>query len=220
MRPTQLKKKKDRSPWDDDPVGVMALPGTYTVQLATLLGAALDFRGQPQSFDVVPLDLATFTAGNKALVFTFQKRASNLQRAVTAASRVLGELKNRLTFLRQAALDTPGTPLTLNPLLEELRLAALDIGLTLDGDGSLRKRDQPAPRSIRQRVGDALGNQLRVTSPPTQTQRDDVAYAESLFGPALERIRALANDVAGVESTLEHLGAPFTPGRLPGWPPK
>ena len=57
-----------------------------------------------------------------------------------------------------------------------------------------------------------------VTAPPTQTQRDQYKYAAEAFGDVLEDLRTLVEqDLRKVEQTLEELGAPWTPGRIPTW---
>ena len=93
----------------------------------------------------------------------------------------------------------------LNGLLTKLR-----------GDKTRRKRQEPQPPSINQRMSTAI--QWYVTSAPTQTQRDAYQYAGTAFTEVLADLRKLMmEDLAQVEAKLEAAGAPWTPGRIPDW---
>ena len=89
----------------------------------------------------------------------------------------------------------------------------------LNGDPVLRKHDIPRPRSILERIDGVMGSQLSVTSAPTQTQRDDLAEAESMFTKAHQGVGTLLNELRELERQMEKAGAPWTPGRLPVWSP-
>jgi hypothetical protein len=95
-----------------------------------------------------------------------------------------------------------------------MRLNSLRTKLT--GDRTRMKREEAFPPSIQSRVRSAI--QWDVTSPPTQTQRDAYQYAGTEFAEVLVELRTLIqDDLAAVEARLEEAGAPWTPGRIPGW---
>ena len=218
VHPTELDRGKDKPPWWSPPVGMLALPGTYTVALELLTDGRLQPLAPPQPFDVVPLDLATFTATDRAAVLSYQRRASHLQRAVLGTAKVLGEWKQRVKLLRAAALNTPREMIDPLLLLAEMEADLKAFHVELNGDPTLRRRDTPAPRSIRERVADALSNQLRVTSAPTATQQQELQHAEDAFEGLLANLRSFLHDkLTPIEFDLEAAGAPFTPGRLPDW---
>jgi len=220
-QPTRLAAPKRRSPWEPDAIGPLALPGTYTVELLSWIDGVEQRLAEPQSFDVVPLELATFPAKDHAAVLAFRTRAGSLQRAVSGAGRVVDEIQARIDHLRRAYLDTPKADPTIPALVETARKKLRAIRTALRGDATLRKRNAPNPRAIQQRIGGLAENQYRVTSPPTQTQRDELTDTEAVFAGVLADLRALLeHEVADVESRMEQAGAPWTPGRLPVWAPK
>jgi hypothetical protein len=53
-------------------------------------------------------------------------------------------------------------------------------------------------------------------SPPTGTHRDQYLYALEAFGPVLEQLRSVIDRLEALEAELDELGAPWTPGRVPG----
>ena len=217
VEPTQLKEDADRPSWRLGPVGALALPGTYTAQLVALRDGAVESLADPVSFNVVPLDLATFAAKDRAVVLAFQKRAGSLQRASVGATRVLQDVVERLKFLRKSLLDAPDGDVAELGTIEAFRRRAADLQVVLNGDRTLRSRNTPAPRTLRNRIGDVVGNTLRVTSAPTQTQVEEVARAEAAFGGVLTSLRSLVESIQALEARVEGVGAPWTPQRMPLW---
>jgi hypothetical protein len=60
-------------------------------------------------------------------------------------------------------------------------------------------------------------NGLATTAPPTQTARQALASAEKDAAPMLERLHTGLNvELPAIEAQLNALGAPWTPGRVPG----
>ena len=74
------------NPWDREPSGQLAIPGTYTVTLSKVVdGVVTDLAG-PQKFEVVELGFNTFKTEDFAETLAFQKKTADLQRAVRAPS--------------------------------------------------------------------------------------------------------------------------------------
>ena len=96
-----------------------------------------------------------------------------------------------------------------------------DVLVKLRGDKTLKKRWQPKPPSIVERVDLVVRGLWSTTSAPTGTQRDGYAHAAEAFAVELERLRELMEErLERLEATLEAAGAPWTPGRVPSWEPE
>ena len=216
--PPLLELPKDRSPWWRPPAGPLALPGTYTVTLSKEIDGAVTPLAPAQKFDVVPLELATFAAKDRDAVLAFRKKVARLQRAVRGALRATDEAQNRINYVRKALLETPAADPALLAEVESLQQRFNQMLTKLRGDRTRTKREEPAPPSINRRVQQVVGSQWRVTSPPTQTQRDAYRYAGEEFTKLLAELRALMEtDLKGLEDKLEAAGGPWTPGRIPNW---
>ena len=214
--PTRLKAPEDRPPWARPPAGPLALPGTYTVALARGVDGEVTELAGPESFNVIPLELATFAAEDRAEVMTFRKKVARLQRAVQGAVRAAGEAQNRVDHIRKAFLDTPDADPGMLAEIHQLRQRLNGLLTKLRGDRTRGKREEPAPPSISRRVRIAM--QWYVTSAPTQTQQDAYRYAGTEFTELLAELRKLVDeDLTGLEERLEAAGAPWTPGRIPNW---
>jgi hypothetical protein len=92
-----------------------------------------------------------------------------------------------------------------------------DILVQLRGDRTKSSRNVFTPPSISSRVNRIVGSQWDTTSAPTQTERDAYGWAADAFSKELGRLYKLASDLEAFEGQLEAAGAPWTPGRLPGW---
>ena len=213
--PTRLKPPADLPPWARSPAGPLALPGTYTVMLAKEVDGEIQELTEPESFEVVPLELATFAAEDRAEVMAFQRKVAGLQRAVRGASGVADEVRNRIKHIRKAVLDTPAADHALVSEIDGLQQRLNSILTRLRGDRTRSKHMEPAAPSINRRVRVAL--QWYVTSPPTQTQQDAYRFAGTEFTEVLTELRALVEGLKQLEDRLEAAGAPWTPGRIPVW---
>ncbi len=215
--PTRIEEPAERDPWEQPPTGPLALPGTYTVTLAQETDGVVTPLAEPESFEVVPLELATFAAPDRQEVMAFHKKVARLQRAVRGALRAADEAQTRLKHVRQAFFDTPDADPALLGEIQALQGRLNKLLTELRGDQTRRKREEPNPPSINERVMEVVGDQWSATSPPTQTQRDAYRLVGAAFAQQLTELRALTTDLARLEDRLEAAGAPWTPGRLPTW---
>lgn len=206
-------------PWESDQEGSMVPPGTYSVQLAKVVNGVTTMLDSPVSFEVRDLDAAAFAAKGEARgeKYEFERKVADLQRAVEGTSRVLGDVSNRLNYLRKGIADTPGADPALLARVEAFRTRTGDLQRALDGDSTLGERAEAQPPSLSGRVGNALRNALNTTQPPTTTNREQYAIAADMFENVLAETKQLVFDVQSFESILETAKVPWTPGRVPEW---
>ncbi len=213
--PTDLSPKKDRAPWDVPDRGPLALPGSYTASLEERSGGEWKTLSGPVSFNVKALDLATLTAADKNAVMEFKQEVRELRRAVLGASKLTGEVKERLDHLRQALVDTPDADPALMAELEDLKARFDAIVLELEGDSTKGARNVFTPPSIVERVERIASDQWNTTQEPTETHRQAYEWAKTAFATELERLEELVVDLDAFEAKAEEVKAPWTPGRVP-----
>ncbi len=213
-RPTSLA-KGPRNPWDSDPIGPLAVAGTYSVSLSKVVdGITTDLAGS-QEFEVVDLGLNTFKADDPSAAFDFQQKTARLERAVRGALKWAGEAEDRLALTRKALLDTPNADTALLAESQQMQTELNDILVALRGDRTRENRNVFTPPSISDRVNRIVNGQWESTAAPTTTNLNDYAWAAEAFEVELDRLNALASDLDAFEAKLESAGAPWTPGRLP-----
>jgi photosystem II stability/assembly factor-like uncharacterized protein len=199
--------------------GPYIVPGTYTVSLARSVDGVVTAVGEPQSLEVYLLDGAATPRTPEVLAF--QQEAAALQRAVLGANAALGEAMTRIGLLRRA-LDN--TPADVSPLLADLQTAETSLQAIQDelsGDPTMRRRNEPSPPSLQQRLGRITGGAWSGSlQDVTGTQRRQHEIISGEFAGLLERLRQVVDvDLKRIEDAAEAAGAPWTSGRIPSWRP-
>jgi len=210
----------ERSMWLPPKQGPFVAPGTYSATLARIADGAVTNLAGPVSFAVDALGNATLGAEDRAAVTAFQRQVAELQRAVQGAEIVVGQLDERLKLVRKAISTTPGLTTELDVEARALQLELEEISIALSGDRFLREQQRPAPPSISDRVLAIVFASWTASAEPTGTQRDGYRFASEAFETELAKLRSLAEErLPAIEAQLDAADAPYTPGRLPVWPP-
>ena len=209
------------NPFFDPPTGPMVVPGTYSVSLAISADGEVEELAGPETFVTVPLGTAKLPADDRRLLLAFQAKVARLQRAVLGASEALVEARERVDLLQHAIGETPAATAEQMDAARDLELALADLDRRLTGDRVVASRNEPTPPSIRSRVQRIVGSQWSSSAAPTETNRQAYEIAGAAFSEVLADLRRLVEgDLAALEETLESMGAPWTPGRLPRWEPE
>ena len=199
--------------------GPYVVPGTYTVSLAKVVDGTITPLGDPQTFEVYPLD-GRATARSPE-VLAFQRRAAALQRALLGADAAADEAMNRIGLLKRALRETPDADPQLVIDLRALEDSVRAVQVALNGDRTARRRNEPTPSSLRTRLGRFTGGAWSGSlSEVTGMQRQQYDIVTAQFGAILERLRrAIDVDLERIEEAAEAAGAPWTSGRVPSWRP-
>ncbi|MHC4944312.1 MAG: WD40/YVTN/BNR-like repeat-containing protein [Planctomycetota bacterium] len=199
--------------------GPMVVPGFFTVSMEKRVDGKTTPIGDSQTFEAVPLQLATLPAEDRAAMLAFQQKTARLQRAVLGASRVVQQTFDHLKLIKTAIDITPGADHALALKARELETRLKDLKIELTGDDTKERRMHPTPPAIQDRVQRIVsGHWNSSTSAPTNTQRRNYGVAADAFEILLENLRIIVEeDLAGLEEALDAAGAPWTPGRFPKW---
>jgi photosystem II stability/assembly factor-like uncharacterized protein len=208
----------DISPTKSSPSSTFVLPGTYKVFLSKSQNGEITKLTDPVNFEVVTLANVSLPAEDRAELVAFQKKVRELSRAVTASSRILGEVSEKIDQYRAALKSVTAPDSDLPSDIDVLEKKVKALGIKFNGDRTMRRADKDAVPGISARIRSIAYEQSRSTSAPTQTQRDAYEIAAEEFAPVLEELKKIVEvDVKKIEEKLEGLGAPYTPGRLPEW---
>ncbi len=197
--------------------GPYVVPGTYTVALAKRVDGVTTPIGEPQSFDVYPLD----DVARSPAVLAFQQKTARLQRAVLGANAAAGEAMTRIDRLEQALDRTPAANGQLHNDLSALQDSIREVQWALSGDPTIRRRREAAPTSLMRRLGRITGGAWSGSlTEVTGMQREQYDIIAVEFGAILERLRPLIEgELRRIEDAAEAAGAPWTSGRIPTWRP-
>ncbi len=200
-------------------IGPLAVPGRYTVSLATVVDGAVTELVAPVPFDVEPLGLGTLAAQDRAAVLAFQRQTGELQRAVMGANRAVSAAMEQVEAMKRVIETTPSLDPAMRQEARALELRLLDARERLNGDPTMPRRSEPGMPGIVDRVQQIVGGHWATTYGPTQTHRRNFEIAAQEFEALLEPLRRLIEvDLVALGQRLEAAGAPWTPGRgVPRW---
>ncbi len=217
VTPTSLTEKPDPAPWEEPERGRLVAPGTYSITLGKVVDGEHSELTAAQQFQVVPLDLATLTAADRAAAMAFHADAARLRRAVSGAIKSASEAEARIAHVRKALLDTPDADAALLAETQRLGGELNEILVALRGDPTKSARNVFQPPSIEDRIERIAGDQWYTTQAPSTTHQQAYRWAAEAFTAELERLRNLFAQLEDLEDELEAAGGPWTPGRLPEW---
>ena len=200
-------------------MGPMVLPGTYTVTLGKRINGVVTPLASPQSFTVKSLQNSPEIAEDRAAVLAFQKETADLARAVSGANASSSEMRNRLAHLKVAveALETRND--AQRARMQQIEAILDEADVALRGDRTVSSRNEPVPFSILARIGQIRGWGWSHQSPTTGSDQSALEIAKREFAGVLTQLRDVEARLTALESELEGLGAPYTPGSgVPTWP--
>jgi photosystem II stability/assembly factor-like uncharacterized protein len=216
--PTSLEVPDTSNPFNPPPEGPLAAPGTYKVSLAKRVDGKVMPLGDSQTFEATPLGAASLPAVDRKALLDFEKKTARLQRAVLGAVSVADEAQTRLDLIKKALDDTPNADPALGDQARALTVRLKDLQKALSGDPVVRKRNEPFPPSIADRVVAIIIGSWYATTAPTGTHQQAYQIAADEFAPVLEQLRTLVDvDLKSLQDKAETAGAPWTPGRIPHW---
>ncbi len=218
--PVALEAQTDRAPWESEPEGPMVLPGLYSVTLSRRVEGQAQVIAGPQPFELKPLFTGGLVADDRAAVLEFQERTAELYRAVMGADRAAGEIETRIEYLMKAVEETPAATEQRAAAVRALDVRMQELQVRLNGDRSVSRRAEPVPLSLTSRVGIIAGGSWNSQSAVTGNFRDSYEVAAAQFPDIVAELRSISSDLANLEAELEAEGAPWTPARLPDWPPQ
>jgi len=216
--PVNLEPPPDLPPWQSEPMGPMALPGSYSVSLSRRVEGQYQELGDPQTFALKALYSDGLIAEDPAEVLEFQQQTAALYRAVTGADRAATEIEGRIEHLLLAARETPAAAEAQAAAIRDLRARMQELRVVLNGDSTVSSRFEPTPLALVNRVGFIAGGSWGSQSAVTGNHRESLRIANEQFRAVQAELRAVADELGVLEAELESLGAPWTPSRIPDPP--
>jgi len=212
--PINLSKPAFYNPWAGKVEGSLVKPGTYKVQMTKYVDGVFTDIGAPQSFDVRLLEGRVMPATDTEAKTEFQREVDELNRSISGAGKLIGEMKNKIKYMKEAIkyveLPLPDLMQEINKIEDRIN----DANVMLNGDPLKSKLDIGAPPSPAGRLGWIVYEQKYSTADPTITHKNSLIIAKEEFGPILDILTEIATvDIPALEQKLENADAPYTPGR-------
>jgi len=200
-------------------LGPMAIPGQYTVSLATRAEGQLTELIPPTSFDVEVLGASSLPEADRQATLAFQQQTGELQRVIYGAYQVAQETARQLKELRAATEHVPNIDPNLAIEARALELRLQDLLERFEGDPTKPRRNEPAMPGILSRIDTVVSGHWTATYGPTNSHRRSFEIAAEEYSAVQDELRTLVEQqVAELGRKLEAAGAPWTRGRaIPQW---
>ena len=207
-----------RSVTDKNESGTPVMPGKYSVEMYMSVDGNITKIAGSQTFEAKVLHDATLPAEDRAALVAFQKKFWEFNRAVEGALNSTRDLKDKTDVLIYAIKQTPEAPNTLMDKALQIKTETEDILQHLYRDETIAERNEPTVPTVYDRLNEIAQGLWSSTAAPTQTQINNLKVASEEFEPLLAKVKTLLEvDLKNLESEMEKFGAPWTPGRVPGW---
>ncbi len=205
------------APWDPRPRGPLATPGEYSMTLMARSDGELRQVAEPVAFVLKSLPQSPETASDPEAVLAFQRKAAELYRAVDGAKALSAEMANRIAHLKAGIAATPAATEAEAEAVRAIEARLADVDVELSGDSTVASRNESVPWPVARRVATVYQWLLDTRSPVPGLYEASYDVAASEFEDVLAALTALESDLAALETRLERMGAPHTPGRIPLW---
>lgn len=198
-------------------VGQMALPGTYTVTAYLANNGKIEKLSEPKSFEIELLKHQTLEAEDKVAALAFQKEVSELRRSLRGTSNQLGEINNRIKYIKHAVENYPNVDMSLLEKVKKMKNESYEIAKSLWGDNDIAKHEFETYPSIMDRVELSVYSMWNSTAAPTNTAKMHIKVAQEEFPTVQAAVKTLLTEVETIEKQLTDAKVPYTPGRGTEW---
>ena len=196
--------------------GNLVAPGKYSVTIGKRVDGKFSQLAGPQEFQVREVELVPLPDADRKLLADFQKDLLKIQRDLSAVLGTASQISSNLDQMKVVLDQLPEAPPESRERVRKLIASQKETVRKLNGDSILRARNENVPMSISERVGIAVGAGRTISAKPTGTQREQFAIARQELDEVSATLRQRSEkDLRELETLLDKLGAPWTPGRLP-----
>lgn len=218
MNPSPVTLNKNKfNPVKNTSDGMFALPGDYTVELSMVHNDDETQLTKPVNFTAKVLNNTTLPAEDRKALDAFYKDIADLWRISSGTQKYLEELQKKAAYIQQAIQftnqATPEMRVTADKLSKELN----DIAFVFNGTPAKASAEEVPPEkvSLNDRLSEAVWTSWGNTSAPTTTQKQNVNIVKNEIPDIQTHIEKVAAGLKTLETQLDDMRAPYTPGRMP-----
>ncbi|HAF28733.1 MAG TPA: glycosyl hydrolase [Bacteroidales bacterium] len=196
----------------------LVLPGKYLVSVSMYEKGEVKELIADQAFNVIPLNNTTLPATDRKAMVQFQRNVSELIRVMAGAVDFNEELIEKVNYLKQAIVITPGANHELLKEAEKIEKELDEILFRFNGIKPKASDEEIPPQQVplTNRLQYILWGQSGSTSNITATSKMAYEIIQEELPAIIERLKVLATvDIKNLENKIENVKAPWTPGRIP-----
>lgn len=217
-RPASIKlKDKKYDPKSDGGSGLPAIPGKYTVELSMFKQGKIDPLTSPVTFETVVLNNSSLPPNNRNKLDVFYKEIAELWRVMDAGDDYFDELVERTAYVRQALQQSFGATIEMKHQAHQLEDALEAIEFKFEGTPATASWEEVPPEEmpLSNRFSSIIWASWSSSSGPTATQKMNYQILMEELPPILDELESIDQQLKDLETELDKLKAPHTPGRVP-----
>ena len=197
--------------------GFYALPGNYSVELTLVYQDTTKPLAGPVSFEAITLNNKTLAVSNPEALDQFYADLTEIRKVYETTSRYFDELNKRNENIRQALHQMPEPKPALEKQTRAIAKQLSDINFVMNGTEAKASGEEvpPEPVSLDYRLGTALSGSWGHSGDPTQTMRNNYQILKEELRPVIDQLKAIGSQLNEVDTALDEMNAPYTPGRIP-----
>lgn len=206
------------NPFTDDKGFWLVMPGRYKVSVSMYEKGEIKELLPDKEFNVVALDNTTLPAKNREAMVKFQRDVAEMVRVMYGAMDYNDELIEKVNYLKQAVVLTPGAGSDLLIEAENIAKKLDDIKFAFEGSTPKASDEEipPRPVPLANRLQYIMWGQSSSTSDITSTSKMAYSIVQEELPKLIDQLKVIATvDIKSLEQKIEEAKAPWTPGRIP-----
>jgi photosystem II stability/assembly factor-like uncharacterized protein len=192
--------------------GYLVTPGKYTVEMYMADNGEISKLIEPSSFEVKALENSSLARQTEANV-KFKKEVAELKRQVWGTSKQIGEMNERLNYIKSAIQQYPGADLEWMKEVKATEKMIHDLNIDLWGDGHKSSRDVETKTSTGNRISMIEYQSWNSTANPTSSHREQYKIVTEEYVEIKSDFSKISAAVIALENKLNENGIPYTPAR-------
>jgi len=199
---------------NDSRVGVLVVPGTYSVSMYQRIDGELNDLNQSQTFDAVSVRPEPTIAGtSQDERVAFQQQVDELKRAVEGSAAAIEQVSAELAAIMEVLARSTAEP-ALYERTHRLRQALDEQRDALVGDETLGSFGAERPMPITARLNAASFSPHWNVHGPTNAHRQSLQSSREAYGEVRSALVGLIDeDYSELKEDLTTAGVPWSPGR-------
>lgn len=200
--------------------GILVMPGTYKVGMQLWHEGELTTLAEPVEFVCKKLDNTTLPSSNYKENVEFAKKVQKLAIAMVGTNRLIDEAANKIENIKQAIYSTPGAGQEIMDKARALGVKLEELNFKMNGLAAKASSEEvpPAEVPLNTRLSNITYTHMSSTSGISNSEKRNYDILTEEFPPVLESLKHIVEkDIPALETELNEMGAPWTPGRMIDW---
>jgi len=200
--------------------GILVMPGRYSVDMKLWHEGELTHLAGPVEFSCSKLNQRSLPAEDYRENKEFNEKTSRLAIAMVGSNRLLEELILKVEHFKEAIYSTPGAENQLMDRARKLGKELEELQYKMNGVEAKASGEEVPPMHVplNDRLSQISYATASSTSSLTAAQKQGYDILAEEFPPVLAALkRIVEQDIPALETELNRINAPWTPGRLPNW---